>query len=99
MSAEAFAVARDNILNERGPLEGMGLTADQVNAVLAVLDAAFEGLATPPGDLERWARAPAGSKLLLERAPDGYWTPWHIAQEQLNDALAAQQSGDDQTHE
>ncbi len=36
--ASALAEARDAILNERGPLEGMGLTGEQINAVLTILD-------------------------------------------------------------
>lgn len=43
-----YTVARDAILNERGPLEGEGLTGDQINAVLAVLDDAFATAAEPP---------------------------------------------------
>lgn len=33
--------------------------------------------------LQRWGRAPDGSKYLLERMPDGYWTPWHTACEAI----------------
>jgi hypothetical protein len=40
----AFDVARDAVLNGRGPLEGEGLQSDQTNAVLYVLDDAFTGL-------------------------------------------------------
>lgn len=32
---------RDDVLNERGPLEGMGLDGDQINAVLAIIDDAM----------------------------------------------------------
>ena len=42
--AAAFEVARDAVLNGRGPLEGEGLQSDQTNAVLDVLDDAFAGL-------------------------------------------------------
>lgn len=42
-----YAEARDAVLNERGPLEGMGLTGEQINAVLAILDE-YASPATPP---------------------------------------------------
>lgn len=44
---EAFADARDSILNGRGPLEAT-LDNDQTNAVLDVLDAAFAAALAPP---------------------------------------------------
>jgi hypothetical protein len=30
--------------------------------------------------LERWGRGPEGTPHLLQRLPDGYWTPWHLAE-------------------
>lgn len=42
--AAAFTNARDNVLHDRGPLEGAGMDSDQTNAVLAVLDDSFDGL-------------------------------------------------------
>lgn len=46
----AYEEARDAILNDRGPLEGMGLTNDQTNAVLAILDDAFVSSSEGPAD-------------------------------------------------
>lgn len=42
--AAAFTEARDAVLHDRGPLEGEGMDSDKTNAVLAVLDDAFDGL-------------------------------------------------------
>lgn len=39
--------------------------------------------------LDRYGRAQPGSVLLLEPMEDGYWTPWHIAQEEIK-RLAAE---------
>ena len=36
----ALSYVRDMVLNDRGPLEGMGMTNDQTNAMLAIIDAA-----------------------------------------------------------
>jgi hypothetical protein len=44
----AYLKARDAILYDRGPLEGEGLTGEQTNAVLAVLDDAFSGAPVDP---------------------------------------------------
>lgn len=41
VSHTALAYVRDMVLNDRGPLEGMGMTNDQTNAVLAIVDAAM----------------------------------------------------------
>jgi hypothetical protein len=36
------------------------------------------------GALQRWGVTwPTTRKLLHQRMPDGYWTPWHLAEEQL----------------
>lgn len=37
--------------------------------------------------LERYGRSEKNSLTLLQRLPDGYWTPWHIAEDSLTDAL------------
>lgn len=37
--------------------------------------------------LERYGRAEEKSPALLQSIPDDYWTPWHIAEEALTDAL------------
>lgn len=39
-----------------------------------------------PVQLERWGRAKREGLVLLERMDDGYWTPWHIAQQALDAA-------------
>ena len=36
--------------------------------------------------LERWGRGPEGTPHLLQRLPDGYWTPWHVAEAALTEA-------------
>ncbi len=38
---------------------------------------------TPTPQLERWGRGEEPSPHLLQRLPDGYWTPWHIADAEL----------------
>ena len=43
----AFGLARDAILNGRGPLEGEGMTSEQTNAVLAILDDEFDAITAP----------------------------------------------------
>lgn len=40
----AFEAVRDAVLNERGPIDGMGFDSDQINAVLSVLDDEFAAL-------------------------------------------------------
>ena len=40
----AIIELRDSVLFERGPLAEAGLSSDQVNAVLGVIDDAFSGL-------------------------------------------------------
>jgi len=45
----------------------------------------------PPFVLERWGFPVAQSKYRLERMADGYWTPWHIAQQALADTRARMQ--------
>jgi hypothetical protein len=40
----AYEEARDNVLYERGPLEGSTILSDEVNAVLGILDDAFVSL-------------------------------------------------------
>lgn len=37
----AFDAARDDVLNDRGPLEGEAMTTEQTNAVLTILDGHF----------------------------------------------------------
>ena len=41
---DAVIDLRDSVLYERGPLAEAGLSSDQVNAVLGVIDDAFSGL-------------------------------------------------------
>ena len=41
-----------------------------------------------PVALQRWGRG-TSTAYFLEQMQDGYWTPWHIAQEDLNFALAS----------
>ena len=43
----AFRTARDAILNGRGPLEGEGMTSEQTNAVLSILDDEFDAITAP----------------------------------------------------
>ena len=43
----AFDTARDAILNGRGPLEGEGMTNEQTNAVLSILDDEFDAITAP----------------------------------------------------
>lgn len=46
-----------------------------------------DSTADPDSPLERWGKPRhEGSKLMLQPLPDGYWTPWHIA----NDLLRAE---------
>jgi hypothetical protein len=40
----------------------------------------------PDSQLKRYGRASKDSGLLLEPMADGYWTPWHIANELLREA-------------
>lgn len=47
--ATAFTEARDAVLNNRGPLEGEGMDGDRKNAVLAVLDDAFDAARASAG--------------------------------------------------
>ena len=54
---EAFEVAREAILKERGALEGEGLIGEQINSVLSELDSAF------------CAALAAGAAIGLEGAP------------------------------
>jgi hypothetical protein len=42
----------------------------------------------PDSPLVRYGRAKPGSGVLLERMADGYWTPWHIANELLRSVKA-----------
>lgn len=39
----------------------------------------------PDSPLARYGRARKETGLLLEPMPDGYWTPWHIANEKVRD--------------
>ena len=48
----ALSYVRDMVLNDRGPLEGMGMTNDQTNAMLAIIDAA--PVAAQPAPYERF---------------------------------------------
>lgn len=34
-------------------------------------------------DLQRYGRSPKGFPYLLTALPDGYWTPWHVADQQI----------------
>lgn len=34
-------------------------------------------------ELQRYGRGPEGFPYLLTALPDGYWTPWHVADQQL----------------
>jgi hypothetical protein len=43
----------------------------------------------PDSPLVRYGRAGKETGLLLEPLPDGYWTPWHIANEMLREARRA----------
>ena len=43
-----------------------------------------------PVELDRWGKAAPDTGLLLQRKPDGYWTPWHVAQAALEAARGAQ---------
>lgn len=42
--------------------------------------------------LERWGFE-SGGRLPFVRMDDGYWTPWHVAQEMLDSARSAQPQG------
>jgi hypothetical protein len=42
----------------------------------------------PVQQLERWGKAEKGSGYLLQPREDGYWTPWHVAQDSLDAAVS-----------
>lgn len=46
----AWDEMRDSVLNERGPLAEMGLTPDQINAVLSVIDDAWPDNLSPSSE-------------------------------------------------
>ena len=57
----AFDEARDDILNERGPLAEAGATNDQINSVLSILDDSFMPLLkrnSTPQPLQGWVMVP-----------------------------------------
>lgn len=34
-------------------------------------------------ELQRYGRGPEGFPYILTALPDGYWTPWHVADQQI----------------
>lgn len=65
----------------------------QGDEVIPPRPAGYNDASTDPGSpLQRWGKPRhEGAKLLLQPLDDGYWTPWHIANEMLRSA----QSGDE----
>lgn len=67
---------------------------EQVTAVQETIPPRPAGLngadTDPTSPLERWGKPwHEGTELMLQPVPDGYWTPWHVANEKLRDAQSA----------